>query len=96
MACECSFLFRSLGEHGKAAIIDELLREPRSIGELADALGFEQSRTSHAIAVLDDIGIVEKERDGKRIVCRISKDVEPILRKLDDIRDEYHECRCCA
>lgn len=96
MVCACSTLFRSLGERSKATIIDELLRSPKSVGELAEALGYEQSRTSHAVAVLEDIGIVEKEREGKRVVCRIAPNVEPILRKLDGIRDEYHECRCCA
>lgn len=96
MACACNALFRSLGEQSKAMIIDELLLGPKSIGEIAEKLKLEQSRTSHAIAVLEEVGIVEKEREGKRVVCRIAPSVEPILRKLDELRNEYHECRCCA
>ena len=96
MACCCDSLFRTLSEDGRSRIITHLLSRADTITGISDALGYEQSRTSHAVKVLAQIGIVTKERRGREMICRIDERIEPVLRKLEDLRTQYHEAHCAC
>ena len=55
---------RALGDTNRLLIIVELRDGPRSVNEIADAIGASQSLASRHLAVLREKGLVRAERDG--------------------------------
>ncbi len=80
-------------------IIKELEREPKNVGELAKALGEEQSKVSHSLAALKKCSFVEAEKFGKKTIYRLS---ESLLKKIEGenlfeaLEKHYkeHSCKC--
>lgn len=58
-------LFRALGERNRLRIVFHLLDGKASVGEIASALGAEQSLVSHHLAALRLSGLVESRREGR-------------------------------
>jgi len=57
-----------LGNPLRISIIQLLKAKPRSISELAEQLGEEQSKISHSIAALKKCSFVDSKRQGKKMV----------------------------
>ena len=53
----------------------------RCIGDLASLVDVAPSTLSHHMKALNEAGLVDMQRDGKRIVCRVDADV---LAQLSD------------
>ena len=53
----------------------------RCIGDLAGLVDVAPSTLSHHMKALNEAGLVEMQRDGKRIICRVDADV---LAQLSD------------
>ncbi len=51
-------------------------REPASVGELADELGRDPSTVTHHLKRLEEDGLVERERDGRAVVNRLSPEAK--------------------
>jgi DNA-binding transcriptional ArsR family regulator len=66
--------------------MDLLRDEPRSVGELVDALGISQPGTSKHLRVLRDAGLVDVRKDAQRRVYELR--VEP-LAELDAWLEPY-------
>jgi DNA-binding transcriptional ArsR family regulator len=58
--------FEVLAERSRRRILDLLLEQPRSVGELVDLLGMSQPGTSKHLRVLRDAGLVRVRRDAQR------------------------------
>ena len=58
---------RAIADGKRLLIINELRDGPRSVGELADALGIPQANASQHLAILRDRGIVTARRTGSTI-----------------------------
>ncbi|TDE09452.1 ArsR/SmtB family transcription factor [Jiangella asiatica] len=58
--------FSVLAEPARRRILDLLLKRPRLVGELTDALGISQPGTSKHLRVLREAGLVTVRRDGQR------------------------------
>src|SRR5258708_3629207 len=58
--------FRALPEPSPLQIIDPLLREPLTVGTVADRLGIRQPQASKHLRVLSDAGLVEVRPDAQR------------------------------
>ena len=71
---------RAIADGKRLLIINELRDGPRSVGELADALGIPQANASQHLAILRDRGIVTTRRAGSTIHYSLtsSKVVEAI------------------
>ena len=66
--CNC---FEVLGNPLRADIINELMRVPHSVSELALILDAEQSRVSHSLDALRKCGFVEAKREGKKMIYTV-------------------------
>jgi DNA-binding transcriptional ArsR family regulator len=59
---------QALATPSRVRILGQLREGPNSVGELADAVGMEQSAVSHQLRLLRHLGLVVATRRGKRIV----------------------------
>ncbi|HWF70490.1 MAG TPA: metalloregulator ArsR/SmtB family transcription factor [Mycobacterium sp.] len=59
---------QALATPSRLLILTELRQEPRSVTELADEIGMEQSAVSHQLRLLRNLGLVTGTRSGRSIV----------------------------
>src|SRR3954451_2340516 len=60
-----------LAEPNRRRILDLLLEEPRSVGEITGSLGISQPGTSKHLRVLRDAGLVSVRQDAQRRVYEL-------------------------
>jgi ArsR family transcriptional regulator, nickel/cobalt-responsive transcriptional repressor len=65
---------QALTTPSRLLILARLRRSPASVGELAEAVGMEQSAVSHQLRLLRHLGLVEGERHGRSIVYSLYDD----------------------
>ncbi|MGL6278500.1 MAG: ArsR/SmtB family transcription factor [Gaiella sp.] len=66
--------FRVIGEPMRIRLLDRLRDGESSVQELADALSTSQQNVSKHLGVLHGAGIVERRRDGNRVLYAIADD----------------------
>ena len=77
-------LFKILANTIRLRLIEALDAGERSVGELCEETGEEQTRVSHELRCLTVCGLVTQRREGKRIIYSLNrKTVLPILRAAD-------------
>jgi DNA-binding transcriptional ArsR family regulator len=62
---------QALATGSRVRILGQLHARPRSVGELAEAVGMEPSAVSHQLRVLRHLGLVTGRRDGRRVVYEL-------------------------
>jgi DNA-binding transcriptional ArsR family regulator len=63
--------FRVLGDATRLRLLNLLMQGERSVGELVDESGFEQSNVSRHLSVLRREGVVTRRSEGNRALFRI-------------------------
>ena len=89
--------FRTLSDPAKLEIIKLLRGGSRSVLELSSKLKYEQSRVSHNLRKLRELGFVTVTPNGKhRIYAIDKKTIMPLLKLIDKHVDTYykHYCQC--
>lgn len=76
---------KALADPKRLLIINELRDGPRSVGEIADALGTSQPNVSRHLAVLRDRGFVTAERLGSTVRYALAS--PKILLAVDLLRE---------
>ena len=76
---------KALADPNRLLIINELRDGPRSVGELAEALGTSQPNVSRHLAVLRDRGFVTAERFGSSVHYALAS--QKVLRAVDLLRE---------
>jgi ArsR family transcriptional regulator len=72
-------LFKALAHPGRIRILEILGERDASVGELAEATGMELSHVSQQLAILRRSGLIDSERLGSTVVCRVA---DPQLAEL--------------
>lgn len=67
-------VFKALSHPKRLAIVELLLKGPRTVTEIAESIGVPQPVASQHLRVLRDAGLVESERGGRLRVYRLSTD----------------------
>jgi ArsR family transcriptional regulator, nickel/cobalt-responsive transcriptional repressor len=65
---------QALSTPSRLLILSTLRDGPRSVGELAESVGMEQSAVSHQLRLLRNLGLVSGDRQGRHIVYRLYDD----------------------
>lgn len=82
--------FKALSNETRIAIIDLLRSGDKTVSEIVDALGFEQSRISHGLKCLTFCGFVTNRKEGKRRIYSLNKEtIEPLLKIVDKHLEIY-------
>ena len=76
----CAELLKVLADETRLAVMRQLLRGPKHVGELNEELHVEQSLLSHHLKVLRDAWFVVAERDGKAVLYQLAPRVAAIRR----------------
>ena len=71
----CARRLKALADAYRWSVVDLLMDNPRTVAELLEQLGLEQSLLSHHLSILRREGIVESRREGKKVRYRLSEAV---------------------
>jgi DNA-binding transcriptional ArsR family regulator len=66
---------KALADPHRWSVIDLLMDNPKTVADLLEHLGLEQSLLSHHLRILRQAGIVESRREGKKVRYRLSEAV---------------------
>jgi len=90
------FFFGSLSNSFRVSILLVLKDGEKSVKELSKELKTEQSKVSHALAVLKKCNLVKSRRKGKNVLYSLNKKtVIPLLNLIDKHAKLF--CKgCCA
>ncbi len=75
--------FSTLANLSRLAIVQLLRRRSATVTQIAESLGFEQSRVSHSLARLQRAGIVACRWEDKRKMFHLVEDVAPVLHDIE-------------
>lgn len=89
---ECIHLLKALADETRWRIVRELLGEPLTVNELVERLSVSQYNVSKHLRILREAGIVEAERHGRNIECRI---VPAFRLRLSQNRNQL-DLGCCV
>ena len=82
--------FKAFSNETRFEIITLLRERERSVLEIADTLGFEQSRVSHGLKCLVECGFITAKPNGKQRIYSINQDViVPMLTLMDKHIEKY-------
>jgi DNA-binding transcriptional ArsR family regulator len=59
---------QALATPSRLLILSTLQEGPRTVSDLAESVGMEQSAVSHQLRLLRNLGLVETERQGRHII----------------------------
>ena len=63
--------FRAIGEPMRIRLLDQLRDGEATVSEISEAVGASQQNISKHLAVLADVGILGRRKDGNRVYYRI-------------------------
>lgn len=64
----------ALGDRTRRAILEQLRKGPRAVGEIADELPVSRPAVSQHLRVLKEAGLVTERRNGTRRIYRVDPD----------------------
>jgi rhodanese-related sulfurtransferase/DNA-binding HxlR family transcriptional regulator len=67
---------KALGHEHRVELIEQLAQGPRSVEALAERVGLTMANASQHLQQLRRVGLVTTQREGKRVVYRLSDEVE--------------------
>src|SRR5579863_5596282 len=67
---------KALGHEHRVELIEQLAQGPRSVEALAERAGLSVANASQHLQQLRRAGLVNTQRDGKRVVYRLADEVE--------------------
>jgi len=89
-----AIFFRNLANPLKLKIISVLAEKPMNVNDLSRELKTEQSKISHALALLRCCSIVTVEKEGKERIYSLNKEtIIPMLKLIDKHENKY--CKKC-
>ena len=75
----CYRFFVNVANPARLAILEQLMKKPMSVNELAEAIGQEQSMISHNLKPLLECNFVYSKPDGKKRIYSANKETVGIL-----------------
>jgi len=84
--------FKALANRTRFEIVELLRTGAKTVGEISERLGYEQSRISHNLKCLEDCGFVTIQQNGKNRVYSLEPTtILPILALIDEHITRYHD-----
>ncbi len=91
LALEAKF-FKGLADKSRLSILETLTNEERTVSDIVKQTGLSQPNVSAHLACLMECGFIQRQRDGQRMLYRISSDqVSQLLKLMRDIVSSHSE-----
>ena len=74
--------FRLLGEPMRLKIMQTICRKPRTVNEIVEATGANQSNISKHLSLLSSAGIITRQKEGQFVYYRLT---DPMTLKLCEL-----------
>ena len=68
-------LLAAVAEPTRLRVLWQLAKGPEHVGNLADLVGIKMVNMSHHLGVMRQAGVLEDEKDGRRVIYRLRPDV---------------------
>ena len=96
MKCSSYYMFfDTISNKTRMAIIESLLKGDKSVNEICDDVGEEQSKVSHSLKRLMDCNFLDVKREGKKRIYSLNQEtVVPILRLVDKHVSKFCDKSC--
>jgi DNA-binding transcriptional ArsR family regulator len=86
----CYRFFTNLANPTRLAAIEQLMNKPMSVGELAAALGQEQSMISHNLKPLLACNLITIHREGKKHIYTVNVEtISPIFEAIENHAQKF-------
>ena len=90
-------LFRGFSDPSRLSILEALLDEPRTVGEIVRITGLSQPNVSSHLSCLRDCGLVVTRQQGQYVICQLSDErVRTLIATagslLADVARGVYEC----
>ncbi len=86
----CYKFFQNLSNPTRLAVLEQLMKKPMSVNELADFLGQEQSMVSHNLKPLLDCNFIYLNRKGKQRIYSANKEtVGALFRAVENHAEKF-------
>ncbi|MFQ5490423.1 MAG: ArsR/SmtB family transcription factor [Phycisphaerae bacterium] len=72
----CAALLKVLADETRLAVLRQLMKRSKHVGEINATLGIEQTLLSHHLKVLREAGLVVTQRNGKAILYSLAPTIE--------------------
>src|SRR4051812_7027645 len=89
---KCIPMLKALADETRWRIVHELLVTAGTVNGLTGRVGASQYNISRHLTVLENAGIVEKQRNGKHVVCQITPGFRRQLTRNKNVLD----LGCCS
>src|SRR5262245_46614984 len=80
-SADCTPFLKALGDKTRWRIVEQLLSGTKTVNELADLLKVSQYNVSKQLRMLSQAGIVETEKRGKYVHCRMVPEMQRNMAK---------------
>lgn len=68
-------MFAAIGEPTRMLILYRLAQGPHHVGQLAEMIGIPMVNMSHHLGVMRQAGILDDEKDGRRVIYRFRPEI---------------------
>lgn len=68
-------LLAAVAEPTRLRVLWQLAKGPEHVGNLADLVGIKMVNMSHHLGVMRQAGVLEDEKDGRRVIYRLRPDI---------------------
>jgi DNA-binding transcriptional ArsR family regulator len=86
----CYKFFQNLSNPTRLAMLEQLMKQPMSVNELAEALGQEQSMVSHNLKPLLECNFIYLKRQGKQRIYSANKEtIGTLFRAVENHAEKF-------
>ena len=85
-----ALFFKMMANKDRLKIMNSLSDHPKTVTQLCNDTGFEQTWVSHSLKLLKEKGMVEARREGKYIYYKLDRGVKPVITAASTVAYKYH------
>ncbi|HHV62554.1 MAG TPA: winged helix-turn-helix transcriptional regulator [Firmicutes bacterium] len=83
--------FRALGQETRFRIVSLLAWKKFNVGELEKHLGVSQSAISQQLKILEEVGLVKLQKEGKYTFCSVNRSfLEEVRSRINSLLEGRH------
>jgi len=93
-ALSCPLFFDIFASKSRLAIIKAIWNKPKSVQEICEQTGLEQSNVSHQLKLLLRCHVVKARRIGRNKIYGLENSIRPIIKAADNHLKKHCKRRC--